>query len=186
MYGLINKALRDMVTEHHGPCIWGRILAESGVPPDSFLTMRSYDDDVTYDLAGATAQVMDAPVADCLKLFGQYWMTDTAPRHYGMLLDASGDTALEFLGNLNALHDRITTTFIDYRPPTFDVEPQDDGTALVDYISTREGLTPFVEGLLDGIALRFGTTIEVLSITPVPVDSGEHTRFHLRIGDAEL
>ena len=183
MYGLINKALRDMVTEHHGPCIWGRILAESGVPADSFLTMRSYDDAVTYELAGATATVMEAPVEDCLELFGHYWMTETAPRHYAMLLDTSGASALEFLENLNALHDRITTTFIDYRPPTFRVERLEDGTAFVDYISTREGLTPFVRGLLKGIAERFGTSIETLAETAVSAEAGEHTRFHLAIHD---
>ena len=44
MYGVINKSLRDMVTEGHGESVWGQVMVKAGVPSDSFLSMRSYDD----------------------------------------------------------------------------------------------------------------------------------------------
>ncbi len=62
MYGLINSALQNMIREKFGDEQWNKVLARSGVPEDSFLTMRSYDDALTYQLAGAASEVLGAPV----------------------------------------------------------------------------------------------------------------------------
>ena len=45
---------------------WEEVLKTSGVPEDSFLTMRTYDDAITYQLAGAASEVLGAPVEACL------------------------------------------------------------------------------------------------------------------------
>jgi len=45
MYGVINKSLRDMVTEGYGDAVWDQVLAKAGVPSNSFLANRSYDDE---------------------------------------------------------------------------------------------------------------------------------------------
>ena len=62
MYGLINNALKSMIVEQFGEEQWQQVLSASGVPEDSFLTMRSYDDQVTYALAGAASDTLGAPV----------------------------------------------------------------------------------------------------------------------------
>ena len=181
MYGLINKALRDMVLDNYDEETWQQILEKSGVPDDSFLTMRSYDDGITYDLAGAASEVLGAPVEKCLELFGEYWLTEAAPNSYGKLLDAAGETVFEFLENLNVMHDRITSTFIDYSPPQFFVERRSDKEALVHYKSVREGLTPFVVGLFKGMGKRFNLDIKITDIQRQDVESGEHTSFLVNI-----
>ena len=104
-------------------------------------------------------------------------------RYDGMLLDAAGQDMLEFLGNMNALHDRITSTFLNYVPPEFFVEPKGDHT-LIHYVSKREGLTPFVVGLLKGLAKRFDCELTILSQTEMQVDSGAHTVFAVEIANA--
>ncbi len=71
MYGLINNALKDMILEKFGEDQWQQVLASSGVPPDSLLTMRSYDASITYSLAGAASEVLGAPVEACLEMFGE-------------------------------------------------------------------------------------------------------------------
>ena len=155
MYGLINKALREMICQRFGEDKWQSVFAVSGVPEDSFLTMRSYDDDVTYRLVGAASEVLGAPAEDCLEMFGEWWVLETAAKSYGPLMDAAGNDLVEFLRNMNGLHDRITGTFINYVPPEFRVESMNDGRHRIHYISKREGLTPFVVGLLNGLATRF-------------------------------
>ena len=97
MYGLINKALREMVQERFGQEAWESVFEASGVPEDSFLTMRSYDDQLTYQLVGAASEVLGAPAEDCLVMFGEYWVAETASKSYGPLMDASGDNLIEFL-----------------------------------------------------------------------------------------
>jgi len=181
MYGLINKALKDMVTERFGTQVWQRVIDESGVPQDAFLTMRSYDDEITYSLVTAASKVLDAPAETCLEMFGQYWVLVTATESYGMLLDAAGDNIIDFLENLNALHDRITSTFLDYLPPTFNLERLDTNRYEIHYISQREGLDAFVVGLLQGLATRFETKLVLISQRSEPVVQGSHTVFEVAI-----
>lgn len=181
MYGLINKALRDMINQRFGEAQWQAVYEKSGVPEDSFLTMRSCDDAVTYQLAGAASEVLGAPLDDCLEMFGEYWVLETAAKSYGPLMEASGSTMVEFLQNLNGLHDRITSTFLNYTPPEFQVEKLDDNRHRIHYVSHREGLSPFVVGLLQGLAKRFGNEFEILDRRAEPVDAGEHTVFEVRI-----
>ena len=180
MYGLINNSLKDMIIQQFGEEKWQRVLAVSGVPEDSFLSMRRYDDSITYDLAGAAARVLGAPVAACLEMFGEHWVLETASRFYGMLLDSAGQDMLAFLTNLNALHDRITSTFLDYVPPEFMVEQQGEHH-LIHYRSTRQGLTPFVVGLLKGLAVRFNSRMTILRQTAMEVPQGEYTVFEVEI-----
>jgi guanylate cyclase soluble subunit beta len=179
MYGLINKALRDMVRDRFGEESWESVFAASGVPEDSFLTMRSYDDQVTFQLAGAASEVLGAPVDDCMEMFGEYWVLETASKSYASLMDASGSSLIEFLENLNALHDRITGTFLNYIPPEFRVEAMGGDNYRIHYVSQREGLSCFVVGLLQGLAQRFEQKLEIREQRPMPVESGEHTVFEV-------
>ncbi len=180
MYGLINSSLKDMIQTKFGEEKWQEVLKISGVPEDSFLTMRRYDDALTYSLAGAASDVLGAPVEACLEMFGEYWVLETATKSYGVLLDAAGTDMLEFLSNMNALHDRITSTFLDYLPPEFHVEKNDSGHK-IHYLSQREGLTPFVVGLLKGLAIRFECKLSILDQEEVDVEQGAHTIFHVEI-----
>ena len=185
MYGLINSALQSMIRDKFGESQWQAVLKESGVADDSFLTMRSYDDSVTYDLAAAASTVLGAPLETCLEMFGEYWVLETATRSYGPLMDATGTDLIGFLHNLNALHDRITGTFLDYVPPEFRVESLEDGRHRIHYVSTREGLTPFVVGLLKGLATHFDTDIDLHSVELQPVTQGTHTVFLATVGSGE-
>lgn len=183
MYGLINNALKDMIRERFSEETWEDVLSESGVSDDSFLTMRSYDDSVTYALAGAASKILGAPVDDCLEMFGEYWVLETATNSYDMLLKAAGTNMVEFLGNMNSLHDRITSTFLNYVPPEFFVETVDD-KYLIHYVSQREGLTPFVVGILKGLGTRFNTDVKFLSQQTLVVEKGEHTVFEVEMSPA--
>ena len=62
MYGVINKSLREMVVEGFGEDTWNSVMAKAGVPSDSFLAMRSYDDEITFRLAVASSDVLGIEV----------------------------------------------------------------------------------------------------------------------------
>ena len=103
-------------------------------------------------------------------------------RQYESLLRAAGSDMLGFLGNLNNLHDRISSTFLNYRPPNFRVREGDGKDVEILYLSERIGLTPFVEGLLQGLAQRFNQSMEIMGIEPQSVETGEKTLFKVRMG----
>ncbi len=181
MYGLINSALQNMIREKFGDEKWAEVLEKSGVPEDSFLTMRSYDDEITYKLAGAASEVLGAPVDACLEMFGEYWVLETASKSYATLMDASGNSLLEFLGNMNSLHDRITGTFLDYVPPEFMVENLEPPRHRIHYLSKRKGLVPFVDGLLKGLAIRFGAELEIHSREDMNLADGTHAVYEVSV-----
>ncbi|NIB39712.1 guanylyl cyclase [Pseudomaricurvus alkylphenolicus] len=181
MYGLINNALQSMIRQNYGDEKWQQILERSGVPDDSFLTMRSYDDSITYQLAGAAAEVLGAPIETCLEMFGEYWVLETATKSYGPLMDASGRDMVEFLRNLNALHDRITGTFLNYVPPEFEVEDVGENRYRIHYISQREGLVPFVVGLFNGLAKRFDCELLYHNKQSEDVAQGTHAIFEVSV-----
>jgi len=81
---------------------------------------------------------------------------------------------------LNGLHDRITGTFLSYVPPEFYVEPVEE-RHLINYVSQREGLGPFVVGLLHGLANRFECKLTILSQSALEVDKGTHIVFEVLI-----
>ena len=59
MYGVVNKSLKEMMIIQFGDERWQKVLDKSGVASDSFLSMRAYDDDVTYKLAQAAADELE-------------------------------------------------------------------------------------------------------------------------------
>lgn len=181
MYGLINKALKDMIVEQFGEAQWQSVFEASGIPQDSFLTMRSYDDQLTYALVGAASDKLGAPVDACLEMFGEYWVKEIAAKAYASLMDATGQDMVGFLANINGLHDRITGTFLNYVPPEFQIESLGEDRHRIHYISQREGLTSFVVGLLRGLAERYQCELEIKSQESVGVEQGEHTVFEVSV-----
>ena len=179
MYGVINKSLRDMVTEGHGEAVWAQVLAKAGVPSDSFLAMRSYDDEITFRLAVASSDVLGVDVDTALHAFGKHWVNHTLARYYDALVRSTGSTMLEFLENLNELHDRISTTFLEYEPPEFRVSELQKNRMEVEYISHREGLNSFVSGLLVALSERFNEPMSIEATEDLSVDAGTHTKFSL-------
>ncbi len=184
MYGLINSAMQDMIVDKFGADQWAAIHAHSKVPEDAFLSMRSYDDALTYQLVASASEVLEAPVDTCLEMFGLYWVEEIATKSFAPLMETTGTHTIDFLNNLNALHDRISSTFTDYVPPEFQVEDTGEGSChfRVHYYSKRDGLTAFVVGLLQGLADHFGDRLEIIGVDIQPQDpSGTHSIFELKV-----
>jgi hypothetical protein len=161
MYGLVNKAVVDLVVSKFGQDTWNAIKQKAEVDIDVFVSMDGYPDDVTYRLVGAASEILKIPPEKVLEAFGEYWVLYTAKEGYGPMLDASGKTLREFLENLDALHARVALSMPALKPPRFRLVPVDDATMLLEYHSMRQGLAPMVIGLLNGLSIRFNTPIEV-------------------------
>ena len=57
MYGMINEAIRTLVTREAGEEVWNQVLESSGVGDDVFEGMEGYDDSVTYSLAEVKSEI---------------------------------------------------------------------------------------------------------------------------------
>jgi Haem-NO-binding len=162
MYGLVNKAIQDMICQNYGEESWETIKQKAGLEDiDFFISMDAYSDDITYRLVEAACEVFGMPAEDILKAFGEYWVTYTAEEGYGELLDSAGDSLPQFIDNLDNLHARVGLSFSQLRPPSFDCEHTSDKSMELHYQSTRKGLTPMVIGLLHGLGKRFNTKVNI-------------------------
>jgi hypothetical protein len=161
MYGLVNKAVVDLITNKFGEETWKKIKAKAEVDIDVFVSMDGYPDDITYRLVGAASEVLGITAEQVLETFGEYWVLYTANEGYGPLLKASGNTLREFLKNLDALHARVAIQMTELRPPRFQLIDIDDTTMRLEYHSPRAGLAPMVIGLLRGLGIRFNVELEI-------------------------
>ena len=178
MYGLVNKAVEDLVCTRFGVDVWDQIRTRAGIGVDSFISMDPYPDDVTYKLVGAASEVLGLPPATVLEAFGEFWIRYTAKEGYGEMFTMFGSSLGEFLHSLDALHTHIGLSFPQLRPPTFDCEDLGDGAYLLSYFSSREGLAPMMIGLLKGLAVIFDKRVEVQHVKS-RADVG-HDEFHIR------
>ncbi len=179
MYGMVNKAVVDMVHAYFGPSTWEAIRARAGIEEESFLSMRQYDDSITYRLVGAASQELHLTPEQVLEAFGQYWVSFTAREGYGELLKLQGKTLLEFLSNLDAMHARVGLSFPNLRPPAFHLFDRESSSVKLHYSSTRQGLSHLVVGLLRGLGEMFSTPVEI-SIQPPAPDQGESVVFLIK------
>jgi hypothetical protein len=184
MYGLVNKAVEGLICSRFGEETWERIKAKAGVDVDAFISNDGYPDETTYKLVGAASEVLGMPAAAVLEAFGEYWITHTSREGYGHLMDAGGRTLPEFLENLPNFHARVTLIFPKLEPPSFKVSDRTADSLRLHYYSHRQGLAPFVTGLLRGLGIMFKTGIES-SIVSSRETGNDHDVFLVRWKPAE-
>ncbi len=181
MYGLIHKAIRDCVRDAHGEDAWQAIATRANVDESVFLSMESYPDETTYGLISAACEELEVETGTLLRAFGRFWVLHTAKVEYGPLLEFGGSDLESFLKNLDRMHEQVAISFTNLQGPSFELEHEADGSALLHYRSTRNGLADFVTGLLDGLREHFS---ESLTVKHIEAKSGgaDHDVFRLRIG----
>ncbi len=183
MYGMVNKAVQNLIIREHGEEVWERIRQRAGVQESEFVALKSYPDEVTYGLVGAICGELNAPADAVLELFGEYWVGYAASQGYGPMLDFFGRDMATFLHSLDALHARLRTVFAHLMPPSLECEDVTPGVVRIHYRSTRPGLTHFVVGLLRGVGKRFHQTVAV-EIVARKAEGADHDVFLLRFADA--
>ena len=60
MYGLVNKAIRDLVVTNHGEDKWKEICRLSDFSDEEFIGMNPYPDKLTYDLVKNSSLVLNS------------------------------------------------------------------------------------------------------------------------------
>jgi hypothetical protein len=164
MYGLVNKAIEQLIRTNHGDQVWDKIVEAAGVGTDSFQSMLPYPDEVTFKLVNAASTQLNCSPRDILEAFGEYWTLYTSKEGYGNLMKMMGSNIKEFLMNLNQLHVRIRTAFPELQPPRFEVSNITERSVHLHYHTHREGLSAFVVGLLKGVGRLFKSPIVVKQI----------------------
>ena len=162
MYGLVNKAIKNLALASGGADCWSAITKVAELDDDHFLSMEAYPDELTVQLVSAASEVLGLTSEEVFRRFGRYWVLYTAAEGYGTMLQQTGSNVREFLANLDMLHSRVSTQLPELRPPSFEVEDgSEPNQILLYYYSERAGLTPMVCGLIEGVGEMFSTDLTI-------------------------
>lgn len=161
MYGIVNKAIQDLVTANFGEEKWEVILEKSGIEEDFFISSEAYDDDITFKLAKAVSEEMNMTVNEVLVAFGEWWVLKTTKEKYGGLMESGGSNFKEFIVNLPLFHNRVMLIYPKLTPPEFKVSEVSENSLNLHYYSKREGLQEFVRGLIQGLGIMFNTSVTI-------------------------
>lgn len=165
MYGIVNKAIEDLVRENFGDDQWEAIKQRSQVDIDFFLSNEPYDDAITYQLAQAAADVTGMSIEQVLIAFGEWWILRTGKEKYGGLMHSGGTTFAEFMHHLPLFHNRVMLIYPHLTPPEFQISDETDHSLKLHYFSKREGLQDFVRGLIQGLGKMFNTSLTIELLT---------------------
>ena len=179
MYGMVNKAIEDMVVSRHGEACWQTIKRKAGVDTEVFIGNEGYPDSLTYALVGAASQVLDLPGETILRAFGEHWVLETAQKGYGPMMRAAGSTLGEFLAYLPHFHDRVALIYPRLDPPHFEVTDHGPNSLVLHYRSHRPGLAPFVEGLITGLGAMFKTPVTT-TVVSSRANGADHDAFRIQ------
>lgn len=161
MYGIVNKAIEELVTANFGKEKWEIIRERSGIEIDFFISNEPYDDDITFKLAEAVSEEMKMKIEDVLQTFGEWWVIKTTNEKYSGIMDSGGATLKEFIMNLPIFHNRVMLIYPKLSPPEFRITEVTENSVNLHYLSTRIGFQEFVRGLIQGLAIRFETNISI-------------------------
>jgi hypothetical protein len=161
MYGIINKAIGDLVTKNFGEDKWLTVLEKSGIEEDFFISNEPYDDAITYKLAISVSETMNITVDEVLYAFGEWWILETIKSKYSGLLETGGKNLRDFLINLPSFHNHIMLMYPKLTPPEFKVSDLAEDSIQIHYFSKREGLQEFVSGLLTGLGKLYNCPAKI-------------------------
>ena len=180
MYGMVNQGIQTFIVEKFGQDDWRDICSKADLSHDTFETMLTYPDDVTYRLVDVISKKYGMTSGEVLKVFGDYWVDYSASTRLGTVLRFGGRDVVQRLESLNEMHERIQSTMPHLRPPSFEFEEGDGGEHKLHYASEREGLEDMVIGLVEGLGRDSGQRVQITK-DPAPMYPCYRATFTVRI-----
>ena len=178
MYGIVNKAIEELVISNFGKDKWEIILEKSGIEHSFFICNETYDDAITYQLAQTISQEMNMSIDDVMIAFGEWWVVKTTRDKYSGLMQTGGSNLKQFLINLPAFHNRVMLHYPKLTPPEFKVSHIEERNLCLHYFSKREGLQEFVRGLIQGLGIIYSTETEI-ELLKSRSDGSDHEIFKI-------
>lgn len=157
MNNLVLLATQEMVIDQYGVDIWDRICEKS----DHYPTEQAlYSDNKTIMLFQAASDVIGTDIERFIKVLGAYlvgFIGNSNPE----LFESAGSNYVEFVINLNRVFEQLKDKMPGLIPPRFIVSDLTDDTFVIKYISTQDGMSSLVEGMLIGLGFRFDIDVTV-------------------------
>ncbi len=162
MKGSIPACLKEMVINKFGEEAWEKSLENAGLSGYViFVPMEDVPDEDVLKLVNSVCKVLNIPLTQLADAFGDYWVNKYGKEVYSMYY--KGNSAKEFLLNMDDVHQMVTRRIPNAHPPRFDYEWKDDNTLIMTYKSKRK-LIDFVVGLVKGVGKYYQENLRVTKL----------------------
>lgn len=169
MKGAIANCLKETIVSKFGQSKWDEILIASGQNTTmNVLVTMDIDDAIILNIVKNTCKILNQTIEQIADYFGEYWMNSYATKMYKAYY-GSNSNAKDFFLKLNAIHEKVTKTIVNAKPPKFGYEWKNENTLILTYISPR-GLIDFVVGLAKGVGKYFNQKLSVRKISSTKVE----------------
>ncbi len=172
MKGVIFNAVEAAVTSMYSASTWDDLL-DAAELDGSYTSLGLYDDDELRKIVAAAIEVTGMDEAELLRVLGRHALPHLW-RHYPDLM-AEAPSMFDCLFGLNSvIHPEVLKLHSDAKPPQFDFDQLSDRVLRVTYRSER-GLGPLAQGLILGLADRFGEEVVITEVAGADVFDVERT-----------
>ncbi|MHA1973124.1 MAG: heme NO-binding domain-containing protein [Candidatus Hodarchaeales archaeon] len=159
MKGVIINILENFISEKFSDEIldemYEKVNLSEGVPP--FVGPISYPDKDVVNILDFLSKKTDLSIEKLLYTFGIYTIPVFAKKYPGFF--ENKPSAKDFLSSINDIvHVEVKKLYDDAFTPLLKLEKTDDDRIFLHYQSTRK-LCDFLEGLIDGVADKYGEKI---------------------------
>jgi len=163
MKGVIVVCLKELVTTKFGEDVWKKCLVDVGVNPNTtFLHSADVDDGTVVGVLQAVCKNLNITLEQAAEAFGDYWVNEFSQKIYKSFYNKH-KSAKEFLLSMDNVHDIITKTMENAKPPKFGYENKDENTLIMHYNSHR-GLIDIMIGLIKGVGKFYNEKLTVTKI----------------------
>lgn len=163
MKGVIFLCLSSLVKEKFGEDKWEQIMTQSGLNPKMHvLSTQDIDDTTVLNVVGNLCKVLNITLPQAADAFGDYWVNEYAPKIYASFMRRATN-AKEMLLAMDNVHETVTKSVPNARPPRFDYIWENDNTLVMVYKSHR-GLIDFLVGLVKGVGRYYNENLQVMKI----------------------
>ncbi|XP_068222403.1 soluble guanylate cyclase 89Da-like [Palaemon carinicauda] len=167
MYGMLLESIMYFGRLEYGEIVWEKIREDAGCKTSDFNTHQIYSDSLFVQMANSCSNVLGkGDVNDYLRFFGRCFVRYCSHYHYDKMLRVTGRHFCQFLREMDNLHSQMRFGFPKMKSPSMVVTKYDNNGAVMQYRSSRTGLSHYLMGQLLQIANDFfdmPLNVEILS-----------------------
>jgi hypothetical protein len=168
MKGVITSCIAELVEKKFGNEVLTRVLTAADLPKSVRASMGAdIDDAKVIAMIGAVCKETNLSQTQVFDAFSEYWVSEFAPRMYGVYYRESTN-ARDFLSNMGKVHEKITASMPNARPPKFDYSWPDTNTMLMGYQSDR-GLIDLLVSLAKAVGTYYNTPLQVTKVSSTQI-----------------
>ncbi|KAA0199912.1 Soluble guanylate cyclase beta 3 subunit [Fasciolopsis buskii] len=155
MYGLLIVGVQHFIESQFGVDSWTRVVEKAGLGSVTYQTQNVYSETVIERVLDVLTDETGLSLDELSYQSGLYFVTFTTQYGYKKLLRVQGRDFINFLRNLDNLHEHLRFSYPKIRPPSFFVKSKSVNKIELVYSSKRLGFVHYVRGQLVALARQF-------------------------------